>query len=76
MPVVAKVVPGKVVAVDPLTKGEKVDGVYVALTKTFEEAAGGLSKFTMYPSDEYLARNPSLDPNVVASVVAVVPPVL
>jgi hypothetical protein len=77
MPVVAEVVPGKVTAVDPLTKGEKVDGVYVALTRTFEEAAGGLSKFVMNPSGEYLARNISEVPAAsLVIVAAVVPPVL
>jgi hypothetical protein len=67
MPVVAKVVPARVDAVNPLTKGEKVDGVYVADTRTLEEA--GIGGVTTYPSGEYLATKQS----VLAAVVSVVP---
>ena len=49
MPCGTDTVPAKVVALYPLTKGEKVDGVYVADTNTLEDA--GIGGFAMYPSD-------------------------
>ena len=49
MPCGTDTLPAKVVALYPLTKGEKVDGVYVADTNTLEDA--GIGGFAMYPSD-------------------------
>jgi hypothetical protein len=72
--VVAKVVPASVVCANPLTNGERVEGVYVADTNTLEEAE--VRALVINPFGLYLTTKQSKVPPTFESVAPTVPPVL